>query len=96
VFDPEPSRRTVLAGLSTAALGMAAGCSALSNDTETPPYRNWLYDPREYNSERIGRTGLWFESPTDLVATTEHLNPEVRFLYLGANIDPDLARDSVE
>lgn len=86
MFDPEPSRRTALAGLSTAALGTAAGCSSLSSGTETPPYCNWLYDPREYNSGGIRQTNLWFESPTDLVTATEHLNSEVQGTYLGANV----------
>ena len=89
MFSPEPSRRTVLAGLSTAALGTLAGCSS-SSDSEPSPYRNWLYDPREYKSGQLGRTGLWFESPAELIAATEHLTPEIRGTYLGSNMDPDL------
>lgn len=91
---PDPSRRTVLAGLSTVILGAFAGCSSLPglSDGDESAYRNWLYDQRDYTDEEI-QSALWFESPTKLVAAEEHLHDNVRGKYVASlmmNEGPDL------
>ena len=72
---PNPSRRTVLAGLSTAALGALAGCGSLpgGSDKDKSAYR--IYDQDHYTDEKV-QASLWFDSPTELMAAEEHLpNP---------------------
>lgn len=76
---PDPSRRTVLAGLSTIALGALAGCSSLlgGSDEDESAYRNWLYDQSHYTDEK-NQASLWFDSPTELMAAEDHIpNPVI-------------------
>jgi len=91
---PDPSRRTVLAGLSTVAVGTLAGCSSLPGvgDEDESPSRNWLYDQRDYTDGEL-QSALWFESPTKLVAAEEHLPDDVQGEYVAASMNrgPDLA-----
>ncbi|PHQ37890.1 hypothetical protein DJ69_14670 [Halorubrum persicum] len=71
------SRRTALAGLSTAVLGSLAGCSALpgfGDENDTSP-RSWLYDPTTHTAEKI--TGfLRFDFPAGLAELDDHLHPD--------------------
>lgn len=91
---PGPSRRTVLAGLSTVVLGTLAGCSSLpgGSDEEQSAHRNWLYDHRDYTNEEI-QSALWFESPTELVAAEEYLHDDLQGEYVASSMNqgPDMA-----
>jgi hypothetical protein len=94
---PEHSRRTVLAGLATAALGGFAGCSSLPGlgDEEDKGPRSWLYDPTAHTDE--GVAGFFrFESPTELVELGDHLHPEVLEKRGPPLYEPALERESVE
>lgn len=94
---PEHSRRTVLAGLATAALGGFAGCSSLPGlgDEEDKGPRSWLYDPTAHTDE--GVAGFFrFESPTELVELDDHLNPGVLANRGPPLYKPSLERESVE
>ncbi|MFC7071525.1 hypothetical protein ACFQJ7_16580 [Halovenus rubra] len=94
---PKGSRRTVLAGLATAALGGFAGCSSVpgfGNEEDITP-RRWLYDPTKYTDKGFAGS-VHFESPTELIELGDHLSPEVLANRGPPLYEPALERDSVE
>lgn len=90
------TRRTVLAGLGTAALCGLAGCSSLPGfgDGDDSP-RQWLYDPTAYTDGEVNR-GIWFESPATLAAAENDLHSDVQDLTITPLYGSAFDRESVD
>lgn len=89
------TRRTVLAGIGTAALYGLAGCSSVPGLGDEDEFRRWLYDPTADTDEAVNGM-VHLESPAALAAIEDYLHPDALADRSTLLADPGLDRDELD
>lgn len=92
------SRRDVLAGAGTTAIGALAGCSGLPllGGSGNADARNWMYEYEDASEAETGGFHVGYRAPSSLTANAEHLHPKVRDWVTSPPADSGLDSESVD